>query len=360
MKLVTVLGTRPEIIKLSPLIEELNKHFQHTVIHTGQHYDPEMDRQIFKELKIKYPSHKLKTKKGSFAEQISSQIKALESLFKKLKPDFVIVQGDTNSAMSAAVVAARLKIKVIHIEAGCRSGNMNSPEEQNRLIIDAISSLNFCSDQQAMGNLKKEGKAAHSYYSGSLTFDALNRSKNLVRKKYRNLEPEKYVLVTLHRAENLDDEVNFLKKISLLNWLSQHTTVLFAVHPRTQKYLKSKNIVLDKRIVTTGPLGHLEFIYHLSRCRLVLSDSGGIQEEAAYFDRPCLVLRQETEWMRLVKAGKNFLVKNMDEKDYGLVEKLLKDNSFYRSVRKKKSPESKTGAAKNILSVLKSSKRIVF
>jgi UDP-N-acetylglucosamine 2-epimerase len=349
------LGTRPEIIKLSDLIEGLDKNFQHEVIHTGQHYDPEMDRDIFKALKLKYPKHRLNISQGSFSEQFSSMLISLEKIFTKLKPDFVLVQGDTNSAMGAALVAARLKIKVIHIEAGCRSGNLNAPEEQNRLLIDAIATLRFASDKHSQKNLQTEGKSKGTFYSGSSTFDAIKRSSEIsrnLRSAYKFPE-ESYVMVTLHRAENLDAEKDFLKKIELLNWLADKTQVVFPIHPRTKKYLKEKKISLNDKIVMTAPLNPVEFTQLLKNCRLVLSDSGGIQEEAAFFDRPCLVLRNETEWMRLIKAGKNFLLARLNQADYKLVSRLLTDDKFYKSVRKKKSPEIKAGSTKKIIDVLK-------
>lgn len=356
MKIVTVLGTRPEIIKLSPLLELFNKNFDHIIIHTGQHYDPELDSDIFRELKLPNPSIKLKTGSGNFAEQINLQIKGIYDSLVTINPDYVIVQGDTNTSLCGALVARRLKYKVIHLEAGCRSGNFNSPEEQNRKAIDSISNILLCSDKNALKNLKKEGKSKISFLVGSTTFDAIKRSYALASKNYMKdlgLKEEKFVLVTLHRAENMEDLRNFEEKINFLNWISDFTKVIFPIHPRTKKFMDEKKISLSPKIIQTGPLGHLNFISLLSHSRLVISDSGGIQEEAAAFDRPCLILRNETEWMRLVKAGKNFLFPKLTKTDYQFTQKLLQNDKFYRTVRSRRSPESVPGASKKIVSLIK-------
>jgi UDP-N-acetylglucosamine 2-epimerase (non-hydrolysing) len=359
VKIISIIGTRPEIIKMSPLFELLDKNFKHRVVHSGQHYDAELDTEIFKELKLKQPAVRLKTGSGDFSTQINKQIKSLYAILLKEKPDYVIVQGDTNTALSGAIVAARLKIKVIHVEAGCRSGNLGAPEEQNRLLIDSIASLHLCPDNKSYESLKAEGKLKSTHLVGSTVFDAVSRSSKIAPrlqcKKYE-VEPNRFILATLHRSESMDDLKGFIKKISFLNWMAEFMPVIFPMHPRTKLYLQKNKIDLSPKILKIKPLKHLPFISLLKDCHLVITDSGGIQEEAAFFNRPCLILRNETEWMRLVKSGKNFLLKNLGNSDYELAKKLIMNKEFYNKARKKKAPESKGGAAKKIINIIKKMK----
>lgn len=357
MKVVTIIGTRPEIIKMSPLLELLNRNFDHCLIHSGQHYDAEMDTSIFKELNLKTPDIRLKTGSGMFSVQMYKQMNGIEKALEKIKPDYVIVQGDTNTALSGALVAKRLGVKVVHVESGCRSGNMNAPEEQNRILIDAIADILLCSDKKSLNNLKKERNFERAVLVGSTTFDAINRSKKLASKKILHelrLKPEGYAVATLHRAEDMRNIADFVKKIDFLNWISAIIPVVFCIHPRTQKYIKQNKVQLSNNIITTKPLTHLNFISLLANSKVVLSDSGGIQEEAAAFNRPCLVMRKETEWTRLIKAKKNFLLKDLNQKDRSLAKKLIEDKKFYRETRNNKDIESKPGASKKIVSLLKS------
>ena len=356
MKIVTVIGTRPEIIKMSPLFDLLDKNFEHKIIHSGQHYDPNLDKVIFRELKLKSKIKRLATGSGNFGEQFGKQIDSIFAAMVKEKPDMVIVQGDTNTALAGALVGARLKVPVVHVEAGCRSGNLHAPEEQNRILIDGISSLRLCPDEKTFNNLRKEGQLKNAIKVGSTTFDAIARSEKIAPEKTLSeydVKPGNYVLCTLHRAENMDQLEGFLEKIEFLNWISTKIPVIFAIHPKTQKFLKQKKIHLSPFIRKTGPLPHLKFVSLLRDCRFVVSDSGGIQEEASHFDRPCLVLRQETEWTRLIKAGKNFLFPRIGKKEKALTLKLIEDDKFYGKVRARKCRENVTGASKNIVNAIK-------
>ncbi len=356
MKIVTVIGTRPEIIKMSPLFDLLDKNFEHKIIHSGQHYDPNLDKVIFRELKLKSKIKRLATGSGNFGEQFAKQIQSIHTAMVKEKPDMVIVQGDTNTALAGALVAARMNVPVIHVEAGCRSGNLHAPEEQNRIMIDGISTLRFCPDERTFNNLKKEGMLKNTTKVGSTTFDAIARSEKLASEKTLKeyeLKPGNYVLCTLHRAENMDELEGFLEKIAFLNWISTMIPVIFPIHPKTQKFLKQKKIHLSPFIRQTGPLPHLKFVALLRDCRLVVSDSGGIQEEASHFDRPCLVLRGQTEWTRLIEAGKNFLFPSIGKKEKELTKKLIEDDSFYEKVRARKCLENTTGASQNIVNAIK-------
>ena len=361
MKIISIIGTRPEIIKMSPLFESLNKNFKHLIIHSGQHYDPALDSSLFDELMLPRPKIRLVTPPGDFAHQMSSIMIGLMKALVKEKPDYVIVQGDTNTALCGALVAARLKIRVVHVEAGCRSGNPQSPEEQNRILIDSISSIRFCPDKNSLDNLKKEGKAKSSFISGSTTFDAISRSIKLAPVKFYQtlgVESGKYIVATLHRAENLDNLKSLIKKIDFLNWLSEHLPIVFPIHPRTQKFFKKNHIKLAKNIIQCGPLTHLPFLNLLKHCRLVVSDSGGIQEEAAFLNRPCLILRGETEWTRLVKVKKNYLFTQLNRADYLLSLSLIQDEKFYGKTCQIKNPESRVGSSAFIIKKLKVAQKV--
>jgi UDP-N-acetylglucosamine 2-epimerase len=360
MKIISIIGTRPEIIKMSPLLEKLKIYFEHSVIHSGQHYDPVLDADLFRELKLPQPQIRLKSGSGNFVDQMSLIMKGLHQALSKEMPDFVIVQGDTNTALCGALVAARLKIKIIHIEAGCRSNNLEAPEEQNRLLIDSIAHIKFCPDKSSWANLNAEGKAKNSFISGSTTFDAIKRSIKLAPKDFYlslGVEKNKYIVATLHRAENMEDMQSFMKKIDYLNWLSEYLPIVFPIHPRTQKFFKMHKIKLAKGIIQCGPLSHLVFLNLLQNCRFAVSDSGGIQEEAAFLNRPCLILRKETEWLRLVKVKKNFLFPDLTSKDYGLTSKLIYDEKFWLNTCKIPNPESKFGSANLVIKILKTFKR---
>jgi UDP-N-acetylglucosamine 2-epimerase len=356
MKIISIIGTRPEIIKMSPLFDLLKKNFKHSIIHTGQHYDPVLDKALFEELKLAQPKIRLKSGSGNFADQMSLIMKGLYQALLREMPDFVLVQGDTNSALCGALVAARLKIKIIHIEAGCRSNNLAAPEEQNRILIDSISHLRFCPDKASWKNLKAEGKTKNSFISGRTTFDAIKRSIKLAPSNfYLSLGVEKlnFVVATLHRAESMEDIKSFMEKIKYLNWLSDQIPVVFPIHPRTQKFLKTNKIKLAKGIIQCMPLTHLPFLNLLQNCRFVVSDSGGIQEEAAFLNKPCLILRKETEWIRLVKVKKNFLFSELSKKDYKLSLKLLNNDIFYKKTCEIKNPESASGSAVLVINRLK-------
>lgn len=355
MKIISIIGTRPEIIKMSPLFEKLSKKFNHLIIHTGQHYDPALDTSLFNELNLPKPKIRLVTPPGDFANQMSSIMLGLMKALVKEKPDYVIVQGDTNTALCGALVAARLKIRVVHVEAGCRSGNIESPEEQNRILIDSISYLRFCPDKRSFDNLKTEGRSKNSFLSGSTTFDAITRSIKLAPSAFHQtlgVKSGKYIVATLHRAENLDDLKSLLKKIEYLNWLSEHLPIVFPIHPRTNKFFKKHHIKLGKNIIQCDPLTHLPFLNLLKNCRFVVSDSGGIQEEAAFLNRPCLILRGETEWTRLVKVKKNYLFTQLSPSDYKVSLALIKDDKFYLKTCQIKNPESKAGSAAFIIKKL--------
>lgn len=355
-KFVSVLGTRPEIIKFSPLLPLLDRHSEHTLIHTGQHYDEKMDRVFFRELKLKTPHYNLHVGSGEQGAQTALMLERLEPLIIKKKPDCVLVLGDTNSTLAGALVAAKLCIPVAHIEAGCRSFNRKMPEEINRILVDHSSDLLFAPDRQAVGFLRDEGFSMEKiFHVGNSGLDAAQRVLTLISdrqiKKF-GVKPDRYVLATIHRAENTNDLSKLRELIEAINQISQRVTVLFPIHPRTLGILKRAKISLNSEVRVLEPLGNLDFIALLKNCLFILSDSGGIQEEAAVANRPCLILREETEWIRLVEAGKNFLVGRKSKNILKIALALLGSDGLREKIRRRKAPLN-FGAARRILKILK-------
>jgi UDP-N-acetylglucosamine 2-epimerase (non-hydrolysing) len=312
MKIMTVLGTRPEIIKLSPIIPLLDKEFDHLVVHTGQHYSIEMDDIFFKELGLNKPKYNLEVGSGAHGLQTGKMLERIEDILFKEKPDIMLVLGDTNTTLAGALAAAKMNVKLGHVEAGCRSFNRDMPEETNRIITDHISDYLFAPDDQSVANLKKEGIDKRKVFNvGSLAVDVILRNMKFAEKsnimEKLGVKKGKYILVTVHRAENTDNLPVMRGIAGALEAISEEMQVVFAVHPRTEKLIKKNMINISKNTIMTAPLGYLEFIKLAANSRFIMSDSGGIQEEAAALNVPCIILRNETEWMRFVEAGKNIL-----------------------------------------------------
>ena len=358
--ILTVLGTRPEIIKFSPLLPLFDKFYHHILVHTGQHYDENMDRIFFRELCLKPPCYFLNVGSAGHGTQTARILKRLEPILLKSKPDSVIVLGDTNSTLAGALVAAKLCIPVAHVEAGCRSFNRKMPEEKNRVLVDHVSEMLFAPDHDAVDHLKNEGiSAAKIYRVGNTGLDAACRTMKLAKRSRLacfGVKPESYILATLHRAENTDDFRCFSRLIDAINQIAREIPVLFPIHPRTVAILKQHRIELVKGIQALPPVGNLDFIALLQHALFVMSDSGGIQEEAAVVNRPCLVLREETEWKRLVKAGKNFLVGTQTKDIVQLAKRLTRSARLRQHIAQKRAP-LEFGAAERIIKILKNHKR---
>jgi UDP-N-acetylglucosamine 2-epimerase len=352
---VSILGTRPEIIKFSPLLPILDRAYRHVLVHTGQHYDENMDRIFFRELKLKPPKHFLNVGSGRQGAQTARMLERLEPILIKLKPDMTFVLGDTNSTLAGMLAATKLNIPVAHIEAGCRSFNWSMPEEKNRVLVDHASTLLFSPDRDAVAHLKAEGIARSKVHLvGNTVLDATARTMKITsreRLKKFAVKPTGFVLATLHRAENTDDPERLRSLIYALNTISAKIPVLFPIHPRTQAVLRRHRIQLHPGLKSLAPLGNLDFIALLKDSLFVLSDSGGIQEEAAVVNRPCLILREDTEWTRLVDAGKNFLVGIKPDDIIQTADKLIVSPAFYQQVRQRRAPLS-FGATKRIKKVL--------
>ena len=324
MKIVTVVGARPQFIKaavVSRAIDSLNKEsgkllLEEIIVHTGQHYDANMSEIFFKEMRIPEPDCNLGIAAGTHGAMTGRMIEGIEKILVREKPDAVLVYGDTNSTLAGALAAAKLNIPVAHVEAGLRSFNMQMPEEVNRVLTDRVSKWLFCPTKNAEENLNKEGLAywqkAEAFNVGDVMFDAVlfyreiaaptSQVANLVE-KLGNL----YYLATLHRAENTDDPVRFKNILSALDSISRHTRVVLPLHPRTRKQLKNSGITLTN-IKFIEPVGYFDMITLLGNCKGVFTDSGGLQKEAFFFEKPCITLRDETEWVELVEQGVNILV----------------------------------------------------
>ncbi len=315
MKIITILGTRPEITKLSPLLPVLDREFNHLLIHTGQHYDYEMDEVFFEELNLRRPDYNLNIGSGSHASQVAAMMIRIEEILLQEEPDVVIVFADPNTPLAGALVAVKLHIPLIHLEAGCRSFNKKMPEEINRIVCDHCADLLLAPDETAKRNLLNENiPESKISVTGSLAIESSLRNVLISREKSTvladlKLKPKEYLLATLHRAETTDDFRILKGVMESLENISKEIKIIFPLHPRTKKVLESNNYVsFAKNIIFTKPLGYLDFLQLLDNSLLVMSDSGGIQEEAAALNVPCLILREETEWTYLIDAGKNKLL----------------------------------------------------
>lgn len=311
-RIVTVLGTRPEIIKLSSLLNILNKKFENIIIYTSQHYDYFMGYKFFEELELPKPEYDLKLGKKHSHKQISIMIEKIGDILIKEKPECVIVLGDTNTVLAGALAAVKLNIKVAHVESGCRSFNKKAPEEINRILVDRVADFLFVPDKVSLKNLEKEGITKNTFLVGSTVFDSTLRNLEYSKKsnimRRLNLKPKNFCLVTIHRAENTDDIDVITNIIDGINKIADKIDLVFPIHPRTNDVIRRNNIKINSRIKVSEPLPYLDFLNILSNSFLILTDSGGVQEEALICNVPCLILRTETEWTRIVELGKNFLV----------------------------------------------------
>lgn len=309
MKIVTIFGTRPEIIKLSALIPLLDDEFDQILIHTGQHYSYTMDQIFFDDLQIRNCDYTLNVGSGTHAQQTGKMMMLLEDILIEEKPDAVVVQGDTNSTLSGALTASKLNIPIVHIEAGCRSFDKKMPEEINRIVVDHISRYLFAPDQKAYNNLIREGISKENIFTvGNTSVDACFRAmeifKSMVSKKFID---EDYVVLTLHRQENTSF-IGLNEILKAINKISENIKVIFPVHLRTKQVIKKNKIEVNNNVIMTDPLGYKDFMGLIASSKFVLTDSGGVQEESVILNVPCLILRDTTEWMIYVDAGKNKLI----------------------------------------------------
>ena len=332
IKLVTIIGARPQIIKAAALSRAIKNNFSNIIseiiVHTGQHYDENMSQVFFDELGIPKPNYNLQVGSGSHGLQTANMIIKIEEILLHEKPNAIVLYGDTNSTLAGGIAASKIHIPVIHIEAGLRSFNKSMPEEINRILCDHVSTLLFSPTLTGYNNLIKEGfkenntapyhadnpKIYHCgdiMYDNSMYFSKVAESKIDIEKKY-GVEKCNYILCTIHRNNNTDDKVRLTALFDALNTISEQEklTIILPLHPRTSKLLENnvdadilKNVRNNSLIKLVEPASFLEMTALEKNAQIVITDSGGVQKEAFYFNKPCIVLRSETEWIEQVECG---------------------------------------------------------
>lgn len=314
LKIITILGARPQFIKAGSVSREIAKHkdIQEIIVHTGQHYDVNMSDVFFNEMQIPKPDYFLNIGGKSHGAMVGQMIEKVEEILVKEKPDWVMVYGDTNSTLAGAISASKLHIKVAHVEAGLRSFNMQMPEEINRILTDRISSVLFCPTQAAVDNLNNEGinnwqTDAKVSLVGDVMQDGAIFYKKLAQKPAGLVVSDDFVLCTIHRAENTNDVTRLNQIMSALNEIALTKQVILPLHPRTKKILETGDYD-TANLTIIDPLGYLNMIWLIDHCTLVMTDSGGLQKEAFFFNKPCLTMRDETEWVELIDNNYNILV----------------------------------------------------
>ena len=317
-KIALLVGARPNYMKIAPIWRVINKEpesFSTVMIHTGQHYDREMSEVFFTDLLMAQPDVMLDVWSGSHAQQTGKAIIELEPVLMGIDPDVLVVAGDVNSTLAGTLVAVKMGIPVAHVEAGLRSFDRTMPEEINRVLVDSVADILFASCRDAVENLRKEGvRSEKIHLVGNVMIDSLVRVVPMLRTsdilRESHLEPGKYVCVTIHRPSNVDD-VNVLKEILAgLNKVSRDIPVIFPVHPRTRKKIKETEWKSDvDQFTVTDPMGYIDFMQLMSNAAVVVTDSGGIQEETTYMGIPCLTIRDNTERPVTVSQGTNRLIK---------------------------------------------------
>ncbi|MBC5619883.1 non-hydrolyzing UDP-N-acetylglucosamine 2-epimerase [Butyricimonas hominis] len=315
MNIITIVGARPQFVKAAVVSREISTHddIHETIIHTGQHFDPNMSDLFFEEMRIPAPGYNLNINSLSHGAMTGKMLEEIEKVLLDKKPDWVLVYGDTNSTLAGALAAKKLHIRVAHVEAGLRSFNMTMPEEINRILTDRVSDILFCPTETATRNLKNEGFDhfdSRVVLSGDVMLDAALFYRQYSRPPQIELKRD-FVLATLHRAENTDTPEYLSEIIRALETISREQDVLLPLHPRTRAKLEASgyNTRLSP-IRFIDPVGYLEMIYLLDKCSLVMTDSGGLQKEAFFFRKYCITLRNETEWTELVAHGYNALAGN--------------------------------------------------
>jgi len=312
-KIMTVLGARPQFIKAAAVSRAIARHggLAERIVHTGQHYDSGMSTVFFEEMDIPEPAHHLNTGGGSHGAMTGEQLRRIETILLSEKPDWVLVYGDTNSTLAGALAAAKLHIPVAHVEAGLRSFNRRMPEEINRVLTDHLSDILFAPTETAQGHLEREGvAAAQIHITGDVMMDAALHYRSRARRPSwfdaLGIGTGEFLLCTIHRAENTDSEER-LRNI-FLGLAASERPIILPLHPRTRKVLERLRLQPAPHVQIVAPVGYLEMVWLEMHCHAVVTDSGGVQKEAYFHGRPCITLRDETEWTELVELGVNTLV----------------------------------------------------
>ncbi len=340
MRVLSVVGARPNFMKLAPVDRELVKRgVEHVIVHTGQHYDPGMSDAFFEQLWIPAPDHDLGVGSGSHAQQMAAVMQRLEPIIVELRPDLVLVYGDVNSTVAAALVAAKLQVRVAHVEAGLRSGDWTMPEEINRVVTDRLSDLLFLPSRDAAEHLSAEGvPAERMHFVGNVMIDtlcwALPQALELDAPARHDVADRPYAVVTLHRPANVDEPAALQELLDALARLSSRVTVLFPVHPRTRKHVHElgRRAPADGGLRLLDPLGYLDMLGLVSGAALVVTDSGGLQEETSFLGVPCLTVRPNTERPITCTHGTNHLVLPQRDAILAAAERALSRRSPARPV----------------------------
>ena len=360
MKIATILGTRPEIIKMAPIIDEISKRdIDQIVLHTGQHYDAEMSDNFFKDLDIRTPDYNIHVGSGTHGKQTGLMMQRIEEVLLEEKPDIVLVQGDTNAVLAGALVASKLHIPIGHVEAGLRSFDMTMPEEVNRRVADVSSLMYFVPTVESAINLLAEGVSRKNLFvTGNTVVDACFRHLELAKEKgiseqsLKELnidEMDNILTLTMHRAENVDVKERVVNIIDALKQLDD-MNIIFPIHPRTKNTLEKFGLFEElnnlEHVHIIKPLGYLDFLYLTSVSTLILTDSGGLQEEAITLDVPALTLRYNTERPETVTAGGNILVGSDKDAILENARKILDDEEFANKMRNAVNPYGQGESAK--------------
>lgn len=342
LHVLSIVGARPQFVKAAMVVEAVRAHNRgtkalvcHTLLHTGQHYDRNLSDVFFQEMPLPKPKYNLGVGSGTHGEQTGKLLAGIEGVLLKERPDVVMVYGDTNTTLAGALAAAKLGIKLAHVEAGLRSFNRAMPEEINRVVTDHLSDLLFCPTATAVKQLASEGISGNVYQCGDVMLDAVLNFAQLAEQRSQilrkvGLAPNEYALATVHRAENTDSESNLA---GILKFLANVThTVVFPVHPRTKNRIAGVSSLrtlaekLGDHVRMIDPVSYLDMLALEGHARLVMTDSGGVQKEAFFLGVPCLTLRNETEWVETLKGGWNRLVDANSEETISLVDSLWKRN----------------------------------
>lgn len=366
MKIISVVGTRPNFMKMAPVYKaikkfskkNLHKKIEHLICHTGQHYDKSMSEVFLKDLELPKPDFYLGIGSGSHIEQIARIMIEFEKILMERKPDLVIVYGDVNSTAAGALAAAKLNIKIAHVEAGLRSFDRTMPEETNRILTDQISDFLFVTEDSGLKNLKKEGVIRNKiFFVGNTMIDSLvncipKTEKSNIIKKLKLIDDDSqilpYILLTLHRPSNVDDKNTLVKIFKLLNFIAQKIKIVFPVHPRTGRNFELWDIINSTKsvngffdnILLSDPVSYIDFLALMKNTKVVVTDSGGIQEETTYLRVPCLTLRKNTERPVTITQGTNQLT------SLKLLPNML-EKTLNKRVKEYKIPELWDGKASN-------------
>lgn len=358
-RILHVVGARPNFMKIAPIMREMGKYpdeFEQTLVHTGQHYDANMSSIFFEELELPRPDVNLEVGSGSHAQQTAQVMQRFEPVLQNYQPDWVFVPGDVNSTLACALVASKLGIKIAHVEAGLRSFDRSMPEEINRILTDQLADLLLTPSPDGDDNLLAEGIAPDKiHFVGNVMIDTLVRLLPRAQQRAAALHEEfgdgGFVLVTLHRPHNVDDEDSLAELVAVLNEIGKEVPILFPVHPRTRQRITTHNLPVSDELHLIEPVGYLDFLALQNQARVVLTDSGGVQEETTYLGIPCLTVRPNTERPVTVTSGSNRLVKRDREQLMAAIRSALSENGERTS---RPRPELWDGkAAERIVAVLR-------